>query len=138
MTDRYLLDTCAMVWMAEGSQMSDSVMDIIDDAGLGKVVLRVSPISAWEIGLLVAKGRLTMRTKPIVWFQTFCELPGIELAELNTDILIDSSFLPGKLPSDPADRIIISTARTGGMTIVTRDKKILSYAAQGNVFALEC
>ena len=133
MTDCHLLDTCAFIWMAEGASMDERAERVIRD---GK--LRVSPVTAWEVGLLVARGRIALRAKPSVWFQQHCDVYDIELAGLNTEILVDSSFLPGKARGDQADRIIIATARAEGMTIITRDKEILDYARQDHVLAMAC
>jgi PIN domain nuclease of toxin-antitoxin system len=51
---------------------------------------------------------------------------------------MESSFLPGKFPKDPADRIIAATAREHGYTVVTRDRALLDYAEQGYLSAVEC
>lgn len=98
----------------------------------------VSPITAWERGLLAARGRIASPMSPKAWFEHLLLQPGVELAELSIDILIESSFLPGKVHGDPADRIIIATARAQHLTIVTRDRLILDYADQGHVRALLC
>jgi PIN domain nuclease of toxin-antitoxin system len=58
--------------------------------------------------------------------------------DLGIEILADSCALPGKPPNDPADRIIIATARESDMTIVTRDRLILDYARAGHVRAMAC
>ena len=138
MTERYLLDTCAAVWIAEGSALSDPAMEAVREAEAGKGALSVSPITAWEIGMLAAKGRVAIRSSPNDWFRRLCDFPGVELVGLDADVLIDSSFLPGEPDGDPADRIIIATARAAGMTVLTRDRAMLDYAAQGHVLALEC
>jgi PIN domain nuclease of toxin-antitoxin system len=52
--------------------------------------------------------------------------------------LIDSSFLPGTPPRDPADRIIAATARDHGCTLITRDRVLIDYAEQGHIRVLEC
>ncbi len=71
-------------------------------------------------------------------FQSFLRLPGVTLEGLTPDILIDSSLLPGEPHGDPADRIIIATARALDLTVVTRDRHILNYAERGHVRALAC
>lgn len=98
----------------------------------------ISPISAWELGLLVARGRLASARSPTDIFAEVVATPGIRVEALSPDVLIDSSFLPGDLHSDPADRILIATARRADLTLVTRDQKILDYARQGHVRALAC
>ena len=52
--------------------------------------------------------------------------------------MIASSYLPGKLPKDPTDRIMAATARELGATLITRDRALLDYGAQGHVAVLEC
>ena len=137
--ERYLLDTCAAIWINERSLLSGMATDIVRAAEAGKHKLAVSPITAWEMGMLVAKGRYLMSSSPHAWFRQLCGARGVELTECDPDILIDSSSLPGNLGSaDPADRIIVSTARAAGFTIMTRDEPMLDYARQGHVRALRC
>ena len=62
----------------------------------------------------------------------------MKLAELSPDILIAASFLPGKPPNDPMDRILIATARELAATLVTRDRAVIAYGEQGNVSVLAC
>lgn len=98
----------------------------------------VSPYSGWEVGMLVSKGRLRLPEAPLPWFLRLLQRPGVKLAPMGTDILVAASFLPELVHGDPADRIIIATARSLGLTIVTSDRTILSYAAQGHVLAVAC
>lgn len=88
--------------------------------------------------MLVAKGRLRSPLPPKLWFDRILSTGGLKLAPLTPDIFADASFLPEPLHRDPADRIIIATARALDLTIVTRDDLILRYAAQGHVRALAC
>jgi PIN domain nuclease of toxin-antitoxin system len=98
----------------------------------------VSPISAWEVGLLVARGRLNLSLSPMRWFDTLTEAPGFILADLPPEVLIASSFLPDAPFRDPADRIIAATAREYGYTLLTRDKQLLAYSERGHIRALSC
>ena len=133
-----LLDTCAAIWIAEDQPVSPGAAEAIDQAAGDGIPVFVSPMSAWEIGLLNARGRLAMSMSPEAWFAALLEVPGVELAELSVKILIASSFLPGNPPRDPADRIIAATAREGGFRLVTRDNVLLDYAEQGHIQALAC
>jgi len=65
-------------------------------------------------------------------------VPGVRLAEMSPDLMIASSYLPGRPPNDPFDRIIAASARELGATIVTRDRALLDYGAQGHVSVVEC
>jgi PIN domain nuclease of toxin-antitoxin system len=98
----------------------------------------VSPITAWELGLLVSRGRLQLLVTPQRWFARLFEAPGVRLADMSPDLLIASSFLPGTPPRDPADRIIAATAREYGATLITRDRALLDYGEQGHLRVVAC
>jgi PIN domain nuclease of toxin-antitoxin system len=98
----------------------------------------VSPISAWEIGMLVARGRLNLLMSPLRWFDQVMERSGLSLAALTPDVLVAFSFLPGFPHRDPADRIIAATARKYGYRLITRDRSLLAYAREGHIQALAC
>ena len=137
-TNELLLDTCAAIWMAQQAKMSPESVAAIDEAADLGVPLWLSLVTAWELGLLAKSGRAAMAAAPAAIFQTFLRLPGVQPQQLTADILIDSSLLPGEVHGDPADRIIIATARALDLTVVTRDRHILDYADKGYVRALEC
>lgn len=133
-----LLDTCALIWGMNDSRLEEDAVAALDAASDQGQPVYLSPITAWEIGLLVARGRLTITSRPMRWFAEAVEVTGTKLAALPPEVLIDSSFLPGEPPADPADRIIIATAREFGMRIVTRDQAMLSYARAGHAEAIAC
>lgn len=133
-----LLDTCALIWIAEDADLAPEAVAAMNAAFKANQPVSVSPISAWERGLLIAKGRMNSPIPPKVWFDRVMRVGSLRLASLSPDILADASFLPGAIHKDPADRIIIATARALDLTIVTRDAHILRYAAQGHVRALAC
>lgn len=137
-TNDLLLDTCAAIWLAQQSQMEPEAVAAIDEASDFGRPIRISLITSWELGLLAKRGRAAMAQPPAVIFRAFLRLPGVVLEDLTADILIDSSLLPAPVHGDPADRIIIATARALDLTIVTRDRLILDYAAKGHVQALAC
>lgn len=133
-----LLDTCAAIWLAEGETIADEAMATIDHAGNTGGTVYVSPITAWEVGLLAARGRIAMSVPPLVWFERLLAVPGVALADLSVRILIASSYLPGTPPRDPADRMIAATARENGLKLITRDRLLLDYANEGHIEALAC
>lgn len=133
-----LLDTCAVIWLAQGEGLSPETVATLDAAHAAGVATYISPISGWEIGLLAARERLQLLITPQRWFARLFDAPNVRLADMSPDLLIASSFLPGKPPRDPADRIIAATARDLGATLVTRDRALLAYGAQGHINALEC
>jgi PIN domain nuclease of toxin-antitoxin system len=133
-----LLDTCAAIWITEEEQIADVALSAVQHAQTVGQFIYVSPVTAWEIGLLVSRGRLRSPMSPQRWFQRLTEAPGVRLAEMSPDVLIASSFLPGAPPRDPADRILAATARECGYRLMTRDRPLLAYAAQGHVQAIAC
>lgn len=138
MRETLLLDTCAVIWIAEEAEISAETVDALARAQERRQLVYVSPITAWELGLLVARGRLSFLMPPERWFEQMLQAPGLALADLPPEVLIASSFLPGEPPRDPADRIIAATAREFGFTLVTRDKLLLAYAEQGHIRAICC
>ncbi|MBK8082770.1 MAG: type II toxin-antitoxin system VapC family toxin [Devosia sp.] len=137
-TSSLLLDTCAAIWLAQQAPMEPEAVEAIDGASDAGAAIRLSLITAWELGLLARSGRAAMAQPPAAIFRAFLQLPGVALEGLTAEILIDSSLLPAPIHGDPADRIIIATARALDLTIVTRDRLILEYAARGHVRALAC
>jgi PIN domain nuclease of toxin-antitoxin system len=133
-----LLDTYAAIWVVEDQPLAAGAVEAIDSAYRSEREIFVSAITAWEVGLLVSRNRLGLSTKPERWFEQLLAIPGVRLAELPPDLLIASSFLPGEPPRDPADRIIIATARELGATLITRDGLILKYAEHGQVSTIAC
>lgn len=133
-----LLDTCAAIWMVDGAPIAEAVVEAMNVSATRNIPVLISPISAWERAMLVAKGRLRSPVPPKLWFERILTGGGLQLAPMSPDILADASFLPEPLHRDPADRIIIATARALDLTIVTRDERILGYAALGHVRALAC
>lgn len=133
-----LLDTCAMIFLSTGAKLRSGVEKVINDVLEGGGALAVSPYSAWEVGMQAAKGRFAISQRPESWFSAFMDRADVMLAPLTPSLLIASSFLPGGVPRDPADRIIAATAREYGFTLVTRDRALLDYAEAGHVNAVEC
>jgi PIN domain nuclease of toxin-antitoxin system len=138
MTGRLLLDTCAIIWIATDQSIGSMAKSAMTNEFQAREKLRVSPISAWELGLLSAKGRLPSTRALIALFKDVVATQGVKVEPLSPEVLVESSFLPGDIHSDPADRILIATARELDLTIVTRDRAILDYGAAGHVKTLEC
>jgi PIN domain nuclease of toxin-antitoxin system len=138
MTDGYLLDTCAMIWAAQLVPLSKEVTVLLNSEREKRSELKVSVMSAWEIGMLVAKGRLPTKKHALTWFHDFVEEAGVELINVTTEVLVASSYLPQPIHNDPTDRILIATAREHDLTIITRDRAILAYGAAGHVKVLAC
>ena len=132
-----LLDTNAAIWLSR-DELKASTSEKLDEAARAGIATYVSPITAWEVGQLVSRNRLSLGTTPQRWFARILAMPNVHLAELSPDLLTAASFLPGKPPNDPADRILLATARELAATLVTRDREMIAYGEQGNVSVLGC
>ncbi len=128
-----LLDTCAVLWLANGTEIAPEARSAITRRSV-----HVSPISAWEIANLVRKSRIALTLPVANWFRQTVSKMATTMPQLTVEILTDSCGLPGLPPDDPADRIIIATARESDMTVVTRDRQILEYSRAGHVRTLVC
>ena len=135
-----LLDTHAAIWLVDGTLAKPAVAQVIA-AGLADGVY-VSPVSAWEVGLLSkprADGKqIQFLPDPTTWFSTLMGKSIIKPASLTNEIAIASSTLPGQLHADPADRFLVATSRAMNIPLMTRDSKILAYAKSGYVQIIQC
>jgi PIN domain nuclease of toxin-antitoxin system len=133
-----LLDTNAAIWITRNEALAPRAVEAMNATHQAAGVVFVSPITAWEVGLLVSRNRLNLLMTPERWFARLLNVPGMRLASLSPEILIASSFLPGTPPRDPADRIILATARDLGATLITRDRLLLKYGEDGQVSTIPC
>lgn len=133
----FLLDTCAMIFIANDTRMDSAADREISEAAFdGR--LYVSPMSAWEIGVGVAKRRLNLPLPPLEFFNRFVSRLEAKLSPVSPEILINSSHLPGDPHGDPMDRILMASARSLDMVLVTRDGPILAYGQAGHLRTLAC
>lgn len=123
---RYLLDTCALIWLGMGGG------DLSADAKRRITVassLYYSSISVWEIARLQKEGKIVIPVDAEEFFADLAELYGLSAIPPNDDIMLRAANLPD-FHKDPADRIIIATALIGGMPIVTGDNKFSQYGVR--------
>ncbi len=131
-----LLDTHVWVWLMEGDpKLTPSVRERIQGAVPDKGV-HISAISVWEVAMHEAKGRIVFDVDCNVWVNRALSSPGVSLIPLHPEIAIASTHLPDAFHGDPADRIIVATARQQNFTLVTADNAILDYADAGWVNVL--
>jgi PIN domain nuclease of toxin-antitoxin system len=129
-----VLDTHVWIWIMEGvkTELSAATIRLIEKSAADSA-LAISAISVWEVAMLEKKGRITLSRSIDEWTKAALTAPGIRLVDLSPEIAIESTRLPGEPHGDPADRIIIATARVLGATLVTRDAQIVGYASGGHV-----
>ncbi|WP_235679075.1 type II toxin-antitoxin system VapC family toxin [Aquibium microcysteis] len=136
--DGLLLDTCAVIWLSQDARVAPAAKAAIERARKAKATVGVSQMTAWEIGMLVSKDRLPAVKDAERWFEEFVERAAVVVWPLTTRVLVDSSFLPHFDHGDPMDRIVVATARSNNLAIVTRDRLILAYGTAGHVRTVRC
>lgn len=123
-----VLDTHALVWWAGGdSNLSDSAARRIQQEQEKKGSILISSITAWEIAQLVERGRLLLSMDVSDWMNLVAQIPAVTFVAVENEIAIKSVSLPGEFHKDPADRIIVATARKFAAPLITKDEKILAY-----------
>jgi len=132
-----LLDTCALIWIVNKDPIAPAALTAAERA-FHRGELFLSPVSAWEIGALASRGRLKLGVSAEVYVERAFTLPGVQLAPLTPQIAVRSSSLPGNFHSDPADCLLVATALTMGLKLMTRDRRILAYGAQGHLSVMAC
>lgn len=134
-----VLDTHVWIWMVEGDRaaLSAPAIDAIERAAKAGAV-RVSAISVWEVAMLEAKGTISLSRPVEDWVDAAVHVPGIRLLPLSPEIAIESTRLPATPHGDPADRILMASARHLGGQLATCDRKILEYSEGGQLKVLNC
>jgi len=123
-----VLDTHALVWWVNGdNNLSQVAQSVIEDALLQGERVLVSAITAWEIAMLVERGRMSLAMSIDNWLIAVGSLEGLEIVPVSAAVAVQSTRLPGEFHKDPADRMIVALARERNATLVTADEKIRAY-----------
>ena len=122
-----VLDTHALVWWVTGdAELSANARAAIKKELNGGEII-VSSISAWEIAMLVAREKLVLTVDVDAWLAAVAEIEVVRFVQVNNEIAVKSVSLPGKFHKDPADRMIVATARVLAVPLVTKDEKMRAY-----------
>lgn len=123
----YLLDTNIWLWMVEEpSHIPAQMADIVKSANNYPFFL--SAISVWEVAKKVSLGKLGLSIPIQAWIEKATNDTYISILPLSIQVSLESTQLPGKFHNDPADQIIVATARYHNLTILTADQLIQSYS----------
>jgi len=123
-----VLDTHVLLWWVNGSDLLSRAADkaIRKTLSRGSEII-VSTISAWEVSMLIEKDRLVLSMEVESWFDEVTQIDGIRFLPVDNEIAIKSTTLPGEFHKDPADRMIVATARKLAVPLITADQKIKNY-----------
>lgn len=123
-----VLDTHALLWWVEGgsTRLSNEARSAIEaERSSGEIL--VSSITAWEIALLVSKRRLGLSIEVDNWLAKAERVERLRFVPIDNEIAVSAINLPEPLHRDPADRIIVATARQFGAALVTGDRQLRAY-----------
>lgn len=123
-----VIDTHILLWWVSGdkSLSATATKAIKETLAKGSEVI-ISSISAWEIAMLIKKGRLVLSMEIESWLDEVTQIDGVRFFPVDNEIGIKSTMLPGEFHKDPADRMIVATARKLAVPLVTSDEKIIHY-----------
>lgn len=131
-----LLDTHIWLWwISNPEKLSKNAGHAIEQALREKEII-ISSISTWEIAILVQKGRLELSIDVRDWVRKTEGLPFVRFIPIDNTIALRSVSLPGDFHTDPADRIIVATALTMGVPLITKDEKIIDYPYVDTIWTL--
>lgn len=124
-----VLDTHVLLWWIGGeTQLSARARSAIfqeHNSEQGQIL--ISAISAWEIAMLVEKGRLTLSMSVDDWLAEVAEVGSVRFVPIDNTTAFQSTRLPGDFHKDPADRMIVALARHINAPLLTSDEKISAY-----------
>lgn len=124
---RFLLDTHTWIWWnCDSKKLSGKVKQVISDAKNYDELL-LSAISPWEFAKLLEKEHLRVSLPGDRWIHEALDMPRLRLIPLTPEIAWHSTNLPQPFHDDPADQIIVATARLEQATIISCDKLIRKY-----------
>lgn len=122
-----VLDTHVWIWWVHADRrLAPDELAFLNSSS-DRSGLTVSAISCWEVAKLVEHGRLSLPVAVEAWMSMALSYPGLRLEPLSPEIAVASTRLPGTFHRDPADQIIVATARTLHAPLATADRKILDY-----------
>lgn len=123
-----LLDTHVWIWYMNGDAKLSTPAKKAITVALRDHTAHLAAISLWEICMLDKKQRIVLGMPCLEWINRSTELTRIHILPLTPKVADESCDLPGKFHGDPADCMIVATARVEGLTLITRDEKILTYS----------
>ncbi len=132
-----ILDTHVWIWLVNGDERirEAGFLATIEQA-VSNSTIKIPAICLWEVSMLAARGRITLAESTLTWLLNAAAAPGVSIFPLTPEIAYESTVLPGIFPGDPADRMIVATARAANGILLTFDKLILKYSQAGFVRCL--
>ncbi len=123
-----LLDTHVLIWwLNDGKRLSPAQREVVGSARPDKPLL-VSDISLWEVATLHGLGRIRLALPLREWLDKATAPPLVQRQGVSPAIATEVAALPDSFHRDPADRILVATARVLGATLLTQDRRVVGAA----------
>ncbi len=132
--NKALLDTHVFYWLMIGEMLSEDTCNLLKKHAQSSG-LCLSAISLWEIAMLAQRKRITLHMPTQQWLERALLFPYLELIPFTPQVAAESCALSASFHGDPADRIIVATARVVPATLFTQDERILSFSREGFISA---
>jgi PIN domain nuclease of toxin-antitoxin system len=129
-----LLDTATMLWFTLGDQRLGPESRSLIDTGKDFAICAITP---WEVAMLVRKRRLDLGKSPLAWIDGILADARMTLVPIAPKLAVEAGLLPTIIHGDPADRLIMAAANDLACPVLTPDEKLLAYASQGYVQAID-
>ncbi|GAB3895349.1 type II toxin-antitoxin system VapC family toxin [Larkinella knui] len=121
-----LLDTHIWIWWIQAPErLKPTTLHYLDSLPPSEIFINV--ISCWEVAKLVEKNKIELSESVSDWLANAVNRSGITIIPLEQSIIVDACNLPGTFHNDPADQLIVATARVKKLPLLTADGKILTY-----------
>ncbi|MXW77598.1 MAG: type II toxin-antitoxin system VapC family toxin [Gemmatimonadetes bacterium] len=123
---KYLLDTHAWIWALEAPEkLPDPIRAMLLEPD--HLPFGLAAISPWEVAKKASKGLLQLSMPVRQWVAHATQAPFIELLPLSVDIALESAHLPAPFHKDPADQMIVATARMHSLVLISADQRLRDY-----------
>lgn len=130
-----IIDTHILLWWVSAfGLLSPAAEKAIETTLTDGDEVIVSSISAWEIAMLIDKGRLVLAMDVESWLDEVTQIEGVRFIPVDNEIGVKSTLLPGDFHKDPADRMIVATSTKLACPLVTADEKIIQYEHVETIF----
>ncbi len=121
----YVLDTHVLLWwFSDGSRLSDAQRRVVEGEREDEPLL-VSDITLWEVATLASLGRIRLALPIREWLEKATAAPLVRLLSITPAVASEVAALPDTFHRDPADGILVATAKVHGATLLTHDRRII-------------
>lgn len=132
-----LLDTHVWIWYVIGSNEINKLLRKEIAKAIKNNNIYIAAISLWEISMLESKRRIILEMPCLEWIKNAIDYTHAQILQLSPEIAVESCNLPDSFHDDPADRLIVATARVEALPIVTRDSRVLEYSKRKYISAIK-